>query len=69
MRLSVSLVVTDLIMDSSETNVISKCSFSPKIWLSYFENTFFITKRDGLDKLFDHVNNMSDGIKFTRYGI
>ncbi|CAH8669503.1 unnamed protein product [Schistosoma bovis] len=66
MGLPISSIVANLFMNSLGINAIARSVCPPKVWLRYVDDIFIIVKQDGLEDLFENVNNISESIKLTK---
>lgn len=59
--------VSNIYMEDFENKAIETHQHKPNLWLRYVDDTFIIWKhgRDHLDRFLDHINSITESIKFT----
>nr|CAH8846348.1 unnamed protein product [Trichobilharzia regenti] len=62
---TISPIIADIFMDYWEENVLKPFRSSLKCWWRYVDDTLVIVKKNGIEKLFSHINRHVDSIKFT----
>ena len=61
-----SPVIANIYMEFFEELALGpQCPIPTPWWKRYVDDVIFITKKDQVDILFNHINNMDDHIKFT----
>ena len=55
----------EICMQAYENTPISTALYSPKVWERFFDDIYSLLKRTHLKKLFYHISNIYQNIKFT----
>jgi len=66
MRLPVSAVVTEIVMQHMEEHTLATCRQMIPLWLRYVEDTFTAVHKDKIDYFHDHLNEQNADIQFTK---
>ena len=60
-----SSTTAEIYMQAHESTAISTAVHSPKVWERFVDDVYSIIKRTYLEKIFYHINNFYQNIKFT----
>jgi len=66
MRLPVSVVVTEIVMQHMKEHTLATCRQMIPLWLHYVEDTFTAVHKDEIDYFHDHLNEQNTDIQFTK---
>ena len=55
----------EIYMQAHERNAITTALHPPKVWERYVGDVYSILQRTDLEKVFHHINNLDQNIKFT----
>ena len=61
----ISVIVTNLVVESIENKMLKDFSFPPRIWLRYIDDTFVVLKKTEVVSFHKFINTIEDSIKST----
>ena len=61
----VSSAVADIFMEDLEEKAFSKYPDVPRVWHRFVDDILTVVKKDGAEKLLQHLNNQHPRIQFT----